>query len=200
MWNTPILPLIFFTSAMASGASALLIIYSIFTLSRKEKSTEDMETLMFFRQWVFWLLIAELFFFFARIVYFLNSTGRAKLQFIFLFDHGFDTLEYLFVDLGLAIIVPLAIFSIPQIYRHRGGLILGGLFTLLGAGIFKYNLIVGGQVLTRTSVFLAKLEIASHEIWTLVSVVIGFITLSLFVYWYLPWQPNGNVKEEVSTK
>ncbi len=200
MWSSPLLPLIFFTSAMASGAAALIIIYSIFTFAKGGKSAEDMETLLYFRRWIVWLLVAELFFFFVRIIYFVNSTGRAKLQFIFLFDQGFETITYLLVDLGLAILVPLLILSIPQIYVHRGGLIAGGLFTLLGAGIFKYNLIVGGQVLTRTSVYLADLEVSSHEIWTLVSVVLGFITLSLFVYWYLPWKPNGEVNEEVSAK
>ncbi|RMG28346.1 MAG: hypothetical protein D6732_18910, partial [Methanobacteriota archaeon] len=200
MWSSPLLPLIFFTSAMASGAAALIIVYSIFTFAKGGKSDADMETLQYFRKWIVWLLVAELFFFLVRIIYFVNSTGRAKLQFIFLFDHGFDTIEYLLVDLGLAIIVPMVIFLIPQIYVHRGGLIVGALFTLLGAGIFKYNLIVGGQVLTRTSVYLAELHVSSHEIWTLVSVILGFITLSLFVYWYLPWRPTDEVTEEVSAK
>ncbi len=199
LWNTPVLPFVFFTSALASGAAMLLIVYSVFTYSNG-KSEEDMETLQYFRRWIFWLLVAELVFFMIRILYFLNSTGRAKLQFIFLFDHGFETVEYIVVDLGIAILVPMVLLGIPQIYRHRTGLIAGGLFTILGAGIYKYNLIVGGQVLTRTSVYLAELDIGSHEIWTVVSVILGLITLSLFVYWYLPWQPSKPIEKEVSAK
>lgn len=133
-----------------------------------------------------------------QIFYFINSTSRAKFQYTFLFNNGFETLQYLFVDIGLAILLPLTLLIVGEWMDNYWVSFTGGIFTVLGSWIFKYNLIIGGQEITRATGYLAMFEWSSHEIQILASVTLMFVAVLLAVFWFLPWHVEPNTKEVVS--
>jgi len=195
IWGSPLTPMFFIVSSLSGGAMVLLMVYGLFNVAAKTPNNIYASEVTILAKIAIFALLTELLFFFMQIFYFLNSTSRAKFQFIFLFNNGFETTQYLFIDLGLAIVLPLLLILFGFWKENYWVSFVGGLFTVLGSWIYKYNLIIGGQEIARASGNQSVFEWTGHEIQILVSITLLFIAVLLAVFWFLPWHIETNTKE-----
>ncbi len=198
LWGSPLTPMFFIVSSLAGGSVVLLMVYGLFNLVSGSVAHIKGDEISILSKVAIFALLFEFFFMLMQIFYFINSTSRAKFQYIFLFNNGFETFQYLFVDIGLAILLPLILLLVGEWIDNYWVSFTGGIFTVLGSWIFKYNLIIGGQEITRATGYLAMFKWSGHEIQILASVTLMFVAVLLAVFWFLPWHVEPNTKEVVS--
>ena len=137
LWWTPLLPVLFFISAIAAGLSAVILLSLI--AGRAFKRNVEMDALASLAKGSFWLLLVYL---------------LLKLEHLWgarLFDEAFAFDKYsnwYLLEVGIGVILPMILFGLPKVRSTKVGLFAGSLAVTVGVLLNRFNATLTGQEIT----------------------------------------------------
>jgi len=197
-WSTPLMPVIFLFSAMASGIAGVLLIYMF--LCRVRREPIDMPCLDTVAKY---LLTAIIVAFSLEMLESLQTAYEAKEHFdiISLLVEGKLFISMVLVQIFLGSLVPLAILGLNQIHlfpervRRVCYAVSAGL-SLVGILAMRWNVVMGGQLFSKSlrGFTTYKLELVGRE-GLLAAAAIGVMplfALGALLYLLPPWPAGGD--------
>jgi predicted membrane protein len=192
-WSTPLMPVIFLFSAMASGIAGVLLIYMF--LCRLRREPIDMPCLDTVAKY---LLTAIIVAFTLEMLETLQTVYEAKEHFdiIALLVEGKLFISMVLVQIVMGSLVPLVVLGLIQIFlfpermRRICYAVSAGL-SLVGILAMRWNVVMGGQLFSKSlrGFTTYKLELAGRE-GLLAALVIGVLplfVLGALLYLLPPW-------------
>lgn len=140
LWWTPLLPVLFFLSAVAAGLSAVILLSLI--AGRVFKRDVEIDALEGLAKGSFWLLVVYL---------------LLKLEHLWgaqLFDEAFALDKYsimYMLEVGVGVVLPLILFGLKNVRRTKAGLFVASLAVIVGVLLNRLNATLIGQQLTSIS-------------------------------------------------
>ena len=201
LWHTPLMPIIFLVSAMVGGTAFMLILTWLMVRDKEERVLWHLiDRLAVLLGWAIVTdLIIRLFWYSIGFFYSYGSY-RDVTQFMFQ-EHFVDTV---IIDLLVALAIPAVIMLVPALRRIRPLLLLASLITVAGMWFFRWNTVIGGQEIPKTT---AGFYHYSPEFWgskgvmQVVSNWAFWLFLFIIFTWFLPWHSHdeGLVEDELTS-
>jgi Ni/Fe-hydrogenase subunit HybB-like protein len=183
LWYTPILPLMFFTSAIAAGLS--MVIVESYLSRRAFNKRLELDLLIGVGRVV---LVVLLVYFVLKMkdLYNRNAFG-------FLFDGSHESKMFL-LEMSIGVVVPLALLVVKKIRESQGGLFIAAVMVAIGFVMNRLNVSITGMISSSgIKYFPSWMEIGG----TMFLVAMGFALFGVAVK-YLPVFPEE--KEQESEK
>lgn len=192
-WSTPMMPIVFLFSAIVSGIAMVMLLYM--ALTRARGLTLDIRCLDTIAQYLFYAFLIDL-----------SLESLDLLHRIYEADESFRALDFMVrtrlymshivIQLMLGTLLPLAIlaaiqirtFSVQTRYRLYA---LVGVLTLMGIFAMRWNVVIGGQLFSKS--FLGyttyKMAFATREglLAGIVLMILPFFILAGLVRLLPPW-------------
>lgn len=192
-WSTPLMPIVFLFSAIVSGIALVLLIYLVVSwFKRQEPSMECADTIARY------LLYAFVIDFGLELLDLLHRIYEA--------DESFKTLDFMvhtrlytsqvIVQMGLGTVLPIVLLAAVQVLalsaRARVGLYaLSSALTLLGIFAMRWNVVIGGQLFSKSYLGYTtyKMAFATREglLPALVLMILPFLLLWGLIKLLPPW-------------
>jgi Ni/Fe-hydrogenase subunit HybB-like protein len=171
LWYSPYMPVFFYFSAIAAGCG--MIIFESFLSARAFKRGLEQNLLTEISRFAVVMLAVYLT---MKIVDLANQSA-----FHLLFVPRMETYMY-WVEVGVGILAPLALFSIAKVRENKNGLFIGSVLIILGFVLNRMNItITGMEAWAGVSYFPSWMELTV----TAAIVTGGFVIFSLAAK-YLP--------------
>ncbi|MDX1809814.1 MAG: NrfD/PsrC family molybdoenzyme membrane anchor subunit [Sulfurospirillaceae bacterium] len=148
MWHTPLMPIIFLASAMVSGTGLLVILIPLFQRFLSERKKVDTEMVATLAKLLSWFIISDLVMRFLWLTFSLTFANGEKYALYQYFSLHFE--DTLWIDYVLCLFVPLVI-GFTKLRNIPIVVYFGGLVTAIGVWIFRWNTVIGGQEIPRTT-------------------------------------------------
>ncbi|MCL7396845.1 MAG: polysulfide reductase NrfD [Thaumarchaeota archaeon] len=151
LWYNPIIPISFILSAILSGLALVAVLYVIiWRLCRMQVNKSTLNTM---GRIVWWILLLEVAFVGVEIFVrtYMQTAEWRTLHNILIEQLGFS---YLGVQLILGGIIPLILLSFKRTTSSAGLMSLMSLLILIGIFAYRWNLIIGGQLLLEASPYI----------------------------------------------
>jgi len=148
LWYNPIIPISFILSAILSGLALVAILYVVvWRLSRMEVNKAALNAM---GRIVWWILLLEVAFVGVEMLVrtYMQTAGWRILHNILMEQLG---LSYFGVQLILGGIIPLIILSSKRATSSAGLMSIMSLLILIGVFAYRWNLVIGGQLLLEVS-------------------------------------------------
>ncbi len=200
-WSSPLMPVVFIFSAMVSGIACVMVIYM--ATSKMRGKQIDMRCVDTIAMYLFYTFIIDF-----------SLESLDLIHRIYEADESFRSLDFMvhtklyfsqiILQICLGTLVPLALLGITQVVKlteivRKRMYAVAGALTLIGIFAMRWNVVIGGQLFSKS--FLGyttyKIALATREG---LFVAIGFLILPLGILWILvkllpPWQdahvPDG---------
>ena len=148
MWHTALMPIIFLASAMVSGTGLLLLLIPFFQRFLSERRKVDTDMVATLATLLSWFIVADLVMRFLWLTFSLTFADGEKYALYSYFRlHFMDTL---LIDYLLCLLIPL-IIGFTRLKNIPVVVYFGGLVTAVGVWIFRWNTVIGGQTIPRTT-------------------------------------------------
>lgn len=190
LWHTPLLPLLFLISSIGMGLSTVILVSLI--AGRAFGRKVEMGVLEGLAKGSVWVWIVYLFLKVEHLI-FSRQLGNA---------FAFDTQStWYLIEMVVGVIVPIVLFSMPNVRRSRAGLFWGSIAVTLGILLNRFNATWVGQSLT-TSNWMIKAPTVQPGTyvpsWMELAIQIGVLSAAAVVWYfaarYLPIFPE-DIKE-----
>ncbi|MDD5629885.1 MAG: polysulfide reductase NrfD, partial [Elusimicrobia bacterium] len=192
-WSTPLMPVIFLFSAMASAIAGVLLIYMI--LCRLRREPVDMPCLDTVAKY---LLTAIIVAFSLEMLEILQTVYEAKEHFdiIALLVEGKLFISMVLVQIVMGSLIPLAVLGLNQIFTfpekaRRACYAVSAGLSLVGILAMRWNVVMGGQLFSKSlrGFTTYKLELAGREglLSAGVIAVLPLFVLAALLYLLPPW-------------
>ena len=192
-WSTPLMPIVFLFSAMVSGIAVVLLIYMLTSWIRKHPI--DMACLDTIAKYLLYVFLID---FSLEMLDLIHRIYEA--------DESFRALDFMvhtklyfsqiILQIYLGTLLPIGLLALTQVVKFREPLrkriyTVAGLFTLVGIFAMRWNVVIGGQLFSKS--FLGyttyKVEFATREG---LLPAIALLILPLIILWVLvkllpPW-------------
>jgi Ni/Fe-hydrogenase subunit HybB-like protein len=193
-WSSPLMPIVFLFSAMVSGIATVMLLYQ-FT-ARMRNTPLDMPCLDTVARYLFYTFIIDF-----------SLEMLDLIQRIYEADESFRSLDFMVhsrlwtsqvvIQMLMGTVAPITILGLAQVYKlgeaaRRRMYTLAGLLTLMGIFAMRWNVVIGGQLFSKS--FLGyttyKMGFATREgLLTAVALLI----LPFLILWGLlkllpPWE------------
>ncbi len=148
MYHTPLMPIIFLASAMVSGTGLLIILIPLFQrfLSIRKKVDRDMVATL--ARLLSWFIVSDLVMRFLWLTFSLTFGNGEKYALYSYFSlHLADTF---WIDYVLCLFIPL-IIGFTKLRYIPAVVYFGGIVTAIGVWIFRWNTVIGGETIPRTT-------------------------------------------------
>lgn len=179
-WATPITPLAFLASAVVSGIALVSLLYGVF--GKNNGKTEILNGLM---KILGWAIIFDMAFILSEFS-FLGYTSLGFWPAVIEISLG-ALLGTVLVQLAGAIL-PLILISSSRIRKSTGGVILVSIIALAGIFAYRWNIVIGGQMIPKLQTEIITYTLVPFDIYASVfSVMLAFIILGVLAY-LLPWR------------
>ena len=151
-WSSPLMPIVFLFSAMVSGIAAVMLLYQ-FT-SRIRKTPVDMRCLDTVAQYLFYTFIIDF-----------SLEMLDLIQRIYVADESFHSLDFMVhtrlwtsqvvIQMLMGTVAPILMLGLAQVYKlaeavRRRMYALAGLLTLMGVLAMRWNVVIGGQLFSKS--------------------------------------------------
>lgn len=192
-WSTPLMPIVFLFSAMVSGIALVLLLYM--AAMRVRKQPIDMRCVDTMARYLFYAFLVD---FSLEMLDLVHRIYEA--------DESFRTLDFMVqsrlyfshivLQIVIGTLVPLVLLAATQVMRlseprRRLLYTLAGTLTLIGIFAMRWNVVVGGQLFSKS--FLGyttyKLQFATREglLPAIVLMVLPFVILWGLIKLLPPW-------------
>lgn len=192
-WSSPLMPVVFLFSAMVSGIAAVMLLYQ-FT-ARIRKAPVDMPCLDTVARYLLYTFIIDF-----------SLEMLDLIQRIYEADESFRSLDFMVhsrlwtsqvvIQILMGTVAPIAILGLAQVYKlgeaaRRRMYTLAGVLTLMGILAMRWNVVIGGQLFSKSFLGYTTYKMAFATREGLVS-AIALMILPLLVLWGLlkllpPW-------------
>ena len=202
-WSTPLMPVVFLFSAIVSGIACVMLLY--IAMCRLRRVAVDMLCLDTIAKYLFYAFLID---FSLELLDLIHRLYEA--------DESFRALDFMVktrlfvsqivVQIGLGTFVPIALLGLVQFVRlseaaRRRIYIVAGVLTLIGIFAMRWNVVIGGQLFSKS--FLGytsyKLQFATREglLSAIVIMILPFLILAGLTRVLRPWSDDepGQHKE-----
>jgi Ni/Fe-hydrogenase subunit HybB-like protein len=151
-WSTPLMPIVFLFSAMVSGIAAVMVLYVV--SSKLRRTAIDMRCLDTIARYLFYTFIID---FSLEMLDLIHRTYEA--------DESFRSLDFMvhtrlwgsqvILQILLGTLVPLSLLAATQLgriseARRRVMYMTAGGLTLIGIFAMRWNVVIGGQLFSKS--------------------------------------------------
>ena len=198
-WESDLMPIIFLFSAIVSGIALLMVLYVLTSRLRRVKIDYDCLKGLTYALWgflMFTVILEGLEF--ANLVY----KGKEGVDVIMQYVQGPLFWRYFVLQFGAGAILPVLIMGIMIAIGLRGkaftiGATLSALLVLMNVLLMRWNVVVGGQEISKTGKGLLTyhMPFLGHEsfVSAFVLMVAPFILLWVLIRLFPPWvDRSGN--------
>ena len=204
-WSTALMPIIFLFSAMVSGIAAVMVIYMFSCWLRGEQVVgERMDCVDTIARY---LLVALIVSFSLEALEMIQKSYEAEEHYdiTVVMLEGMLYLSMLVVQVFLGSIVPMLLLGFARVAHvhervRKAVYTISSLLILLGVLAMRWNVVIGGQFVSKSFRGLTtyKLGIAGREglFSAAVIMVLPFVILAVLVKLFPPWQKEGEGRGE----
>lgn len=151
-WSTPLMPVVFLFSAMVSGIAAVLLLYML--TSRLRRQPIDMRCVDTVARYLFYTFIID---FSLEMLDLIHRIYEA--------DESFRTLDFMVhtrlyfsqvvLQIMLGTVVPIGLLFLTQVLQlsetvRKRVYVLAGCLTLIGIFAMRWNVVIGGQLFSKS--------------------------------------------------
>jgi Ni/Fe-hydrogenase subunit HybB-like protein len=192
-WSTPLMPIVFLFSAMTSGIAAVLLLYMV---SMKLKRTPiDMRCLDTVAKYLFYMFVIDFSLEMLDLVHRTYEAGESFKSLDFMV-HTRLWVSQVVVQILLGTLLPVGLLAATQLRKFsahaRRVMYAGaGLLTMIGIFAMRWNVVVGGQLFSKS--FLGytsfKLQFAEREglLAAAALMILPFVLFFVLVKLLPPW-------------
>jgi Ni/Fe-hydrogenase subunit HybB-like protein len=183
LWSTPMMSLIFITSALVSGVAMVILLYALMS---KDEATIKKDALNGLAKLLSILIIVDLAFILTEMSYhaYLQTQSWPLISSIY----GGPLFATFMVQLVIGAFIPLILFSRDGMRKSKGIAIFASLMVLIGILAYRWNVVVGGQLLPKIQSDLLVYTPTANDLFLAVLVfLITFFVLLILVF-LLPWK------------
>ncbi len=148
MYHTPLMPIIFLASAMVSGTGLLILLIPLFQRFLSERQRVDRDMVATLARLLSWFIVADLVMRFLWLTFALTFGNGEKYALYHYFALHFN--ETLWIDYVLGLFIPL-IIGFTKLRFIPAVVYFGGFVTAVGVWIFRWNTVIGGETIPRTT-------------------------------------------------
>ena len=148
MYHTPLMPIIFLASAMVSGTGLLILLIPLFQRFLSERQRVDRDMVATLARLLSWFIVADLVMRFLWLTFALTFGNGEKYALYHYFTLHFN--ETLWIDYVLGLFIPL-IIGFTKLRFIPAVVYFGGFVTAVGVWIFRWNTVIGGETIPRTT-------------------------------------------------
>ncbi len=188
LWHTPLMPILFLASAMVSGTGLLLVVLPLFQKFFTDFKQVDREMMQKLMRLLAWFIVIYLAIRFFWLTFAMPFNGEEKYALERFFSHHFY--DVVFIEYLLCLILPMAVGFSSRLSQKTPLVILMGVICAIGVWLFRWNTVIGGQGIGKSTPGLLEyhphfwgqdslLAIASN--WGI------FIALLMIVMAIFPW-------------
>jgi tetrathionate reductase subunit C len=189
LWHSALVPILFITVSLVSGVALVVLVAWFVGGIRNVTQRKAVGDLLF------GLLLADLF---LQALWLLVEIGfgvrdsQIARQFIF----QKHLITFIVVGIGGTVLLPALLLILPSFRRAWGPLSLASLLATIGAWIFRWNMVIGGQEIPKTSAgFYSYTPVLTGHDGVLD--VVANIAFALFLLFILTWLfPTEEIREE----
>jgi Ni/Fe-hydrogenase subunit HybB-like protein len=203
-WSSPLMPIVFIFSAMVSGIAAVMLLYMV--SARLRGSPIDIRCLDKIAQYLFYTFVIDF-----------SLEMLDLLQRIYEADESFRSLDFMvhtrlwtsqvIIQILLGTVTPITLLGATQVVKFSDVVrkrlyALGGCLTLIGIFAMRWNVVIGGQLFSKS--FLGyttyKMGFATREglLTAIVLMLLPFGILWVLVKLLPPWPETAGVPSPVS--
>lgn len=201
-WSTPLMPIIFLTSAIVSGIALLTVLY--FVVSKIRRVPLDHACLKSLFNWMGGFLVVALALESLEVVSMLYMAEESWESVAALMTQrlGFG---YFGVQFGMGSLLPLLILAViglsnlPQRTKSALGISAAAL-VLIGVFAMRWNVVIGGQLLSKSlsgfGSYVPPLLGKEGVLAAAVIMLLPFLIFAIITYLLPPWQPKAEAVAE----
>jgi len=198
-WASDLMPAIFLGSAIISGIAILILLYCLACRWRNEEADLQALRTLCYTMWGFLIFTLVL-----EFLEFINVVYKSR--------EGIDAIYALIrgpISAGVAVQIGTSLLALLVlgwlIHRRKtdrtlkNSLILVSLLILVAVFAMRWNVVIGGQELSKTMAGLIQytLPVWGHEgiLWALFLFAMPFVLLFLLCRWIPPWDENHHIAD-----
>jgi Ni/Fe-hydrogenase subunit HybB-like protein len=183
-WSTPLMPVVFLFSAMASGIAGVLLLYM--AAMKVKKRTIDMPCVDAIAKYLFYTFLIDFSLEMLDLVHRTYEAGESFRSLDFMV-HTRLWASHVIVQICLCTLVPLALLALTQLFsfgaaRRRALYLTSSLLVMIGIFAMRWNVVIGGQLFSKS--FLGytsyKVEFAAKE-GLLPAILLMILPFAIFV-------------------
>jgi Ni/Fe-hydrogenase subunit HybB-like protein len=192
-WSTPLMPVVFLFSAMVSGIALVLLVYMLTCYARK--ASIDMRCLDTIAKYLFYTFVIDFTLEMLDLIHRIYESDESFRSLDFMV-HTRLFVSQIVLQIFLGTLVPLAFLGLTQLVRfselaRKRIYALAGVFTLIGIFAMRWNVVIGGQLFSKSFLGYAtyKMEFVTREGLgpAIVLILLPFAILLLLIKLFPPW-------------
>lgn len=154
LYHTPLMPILFLASAMVSGTGLLIVLLPIYQKFFTDFKRIDFSMMTRLGRLLAWFIVIDLVirFFWLTFAITFNDAEKYPLQLFF----GEHLAEVVIVEYLLCLAIPMLIGFSQKLSRSFWFVIVAGVLSAVGVWLFRWNTVIGGQSLGKTTPFLLE--------------------------------------------
>src|SRR6516165_2537714 len=202
-WSSPLMPVVFISSAMVSGIAGVMLLYMAVTKLRKEKI--DIRCVDTIAMYLFYIFILD---FSLEVLDLIHRIYEADESFRSLnfMVHTKLYIPHIVIQIAMGTLTPLILLAITQVVKlselvRKRMYIIAGSLALVGIFAMRWNVVIGGQLFSKS--FLGyttyKMQLATREgsLMAIALSLLPFVFLWVLTKLLPPWPeehaPRGSV-------
>ena len=205
-WSTPLMPIVFLFSAIVSGIAAVMLLYMVVTYFRGGKI--DMPCVDTIARYLMYAFIVD---FSLEMLDLIHRIYEA--------DESFQSLDFMvhtklftsqiILQIVVGTIIPIGLLAMAQLIQltasaRKGIYGLAGVLTLIGIFSMRWNVVIGGQLFSKSFLGYTSYKMAFATKEGLLP-AIGLMILPFVILWVLvkllpPWHDEGALAEAGETE
>jgi Ni/Fe-hydrogenase subunit HybB-like protein len=204
-WSTPLMPVVFIFSAMVSGIAAVMLVYQAVTVLRRRVA--DMACLDAVAKYLFYVFVIDFSLEMLDLIHRIYEANESFRSLDFMV-HTQLFLSQIVLQIFLGTLLPLALLGATQVMRigeavRRRVYAVAGMFTLMGIFAMRWNVVIGGQLFSKSFLGYTTYKVAFAEREGLLSSIL-LMLLPLAILFVLvkllpPWEDHRAVRVSTIT-
>jgi Ni/Fe-hydrogenase subunit HybB-like protein len=195
-WSTPLMPVVFLFSAMVSGIALVMLIYMASTKIRRQPL--DMRCLDTIARYLFYAFLIDFSLEMLDLIHRMYEAGESFQSLDFMV-HTQLWISHVMVQIIAGTVIPLLLLAATQLLRlsdlrRRRIYALAGILTLVGIFAMRWNVVIGGQLFSKSFLGYTTYKLAFVTREGLLAAILLMI-LPFAILWGLakllpPWAPG----------
>jgi Ni/Fe-hydrogenase subunit HybB-like protein len=192
-WSTPLMPVVFLFSAMVSGIAAVLLLYMLATRLRGKPI--DMRCVDTVARYLFYTFIIDFSLEMLDLIHRIYEADESFRSLDFMV-HTRLYLSQVVLQILIGTIAPIALLALTQLLKltetmRKGIYALAGCLTLIGIFAMRWNVVIGGQLFSKSFLgyttykigFITREGLLVAVLLTLLPLVILWVLAKLLPPW-----------------
>jgi Ni/Fe-hydrogenase subunit HybB-like protein len=195
-WSTPLMPVVFLFSAMVSGIALVMLMYMASTKIRRQPL--DMRCLDTIARYLFYAFLIDFSLEMLDLIHRMYEAGESFQSLDFMV-HTQLWISHVMVQIVAGTVIPLLLLAATQLLRlsdlrRRRIYALAGILTLVGIFAMRWNVVIGGQLFSKSFLGYTTYKLAFVTREGLLAAILLMI-LPFAILWGLakllpPWAPG----------